>query len=49
MPSLYVYIIMFQDAWSATHDTVHRKNDGGRKPDAEENQGVDMIEKWGRE
>ena len=38
MPYLYVYIIMFQDAWSTTQ--VHRKKDGGRNPEAEDNQGV---------
>ena len=46
MPSLYIYIIMFQDAWLTQ---VHRKKDGGRKPKAEENQGVDMIRKMGKD
>ena len=44
MPYLHVNIIMFQDAWSTTHTSqVHRKKDDGRKLEAEENQGVDII------
>jgi len=49
MPSLYVYIIMFQDAHGQQRMTqVHREKDGGRKPEAEENQAVDMIRKMGK-
>ena len=41
MPSLHVYIIMFQDTQRKTQ--VHRKKDDGRQPEAEENQVEDMI------
>jgi len=49
MPSLYVYIIIcfkMHCQQRMTHD--HRKKDGGRKFEAKENQGVDMIGKMGK-
>ena len=48
MPSLYVYIIMFQDTLSTTHDSSPPQEGWRTKIQGGKNQGANMIRKIGK-